>query len=281
MLRGIIYILIATFAFSWLNLFAKYLSGFHPLQVVFFRALGTFIFIFPYMISKRIPIIGNNPGWLSLRALLGFLSLAIFFAVVQRVPLGPAVSIRYIAPVFGVLLATYFLKERVKIGQWISFLIAIIGVVILKGVDIRIDQFSFLLALLSAALLGGVFTLIRYLGSREHALTIINYFMVICLMGSLISIPSWRMPIGNEWFWMGGIGICGLIGQVFMTRAFQLAETNTIAPFKYMELVYALLMAWLFLDEKNGFYALIGMVLIIIGMVLNVYFKGKGHQKKH
>ena len=47
--------LIAAFAFAWMNLMAKYLQGFHPLQVVFFRAFGTFIFIFPYMIYKKVP----------------------------------------------------------------------------------------------------------------------------------------------------------------------------------------------------------------------------------
>ena len=38
--------LIAAFAFAWMNLLAKYLDTFHPLQVVFFRAFGTFIFLY-------------------------------------------------------------------------------------------------------------------------------------------------------------------------------------------------------------------------------------------
>jgi len=41
--------LLAAFAFAWMNLLAKYLNDFHPLQVVFFRATGTFVFIFPYL----------------------------------------------------------------------------------------------------------------------------------------------------------------------------------------------------------------------------------------
>jgi len=279
LVKGIIYILIATFAFAWMNLLARYLSDLHPLQVVFFRAMGTFIFIFPFMIRKRIPIVGKNVFWLSMRGVIGFVSLAAFFIVIQRIPLGPAISIRYIGPFFSVILAVIFLKERVKFWQWISLLIAIAGVFVLKGADFRIDGLSFALALLSAVLVGGVFTMVRYLGPKEHALTIINYFMVASILGSLFFIEHWRMPVGQEWLWVSAIGVFGLIGQVFMTRAFQLADTNTIAPFKYMELVYALILGFLFLKEEHTSIALIGMTLVIIGMVLNVLIKNRATKK--
>ena len=58
--KGIFFILIATFAFAIMNATAKELSNFHPMQVVFFRAIGTFIFIFPTMLIRKIPI-GNVP----------------------------------------------------------------------------------------------------------------------------------------------------------------------------------------------------------------------------
>ncbi|MEL6811406.1 MAG: DMT family transporter [Bacteroidota bacterium] len=280
MVRGIIYILIATFAFAWMNLLAKYLSNLHPLQVVFFRAIGTFVFIFPYMLYKRIPVVGKNVFWLSMRGIIGFISLAMFFVVIQRIPLGSAISIRYIGPAFSVILAVLWLREKVKFWQWVSLLIAVAGVFVLKGADLRIDHLSFALALLSAITVGVVFTIVRYLGSKEHALTIINYFMVASIVGSLFFVQSWRMPEGQEWIWVSSIGILGLIGQVFMTRAFQLADTNTIAPFKYMELVYALLLGLLFLKEEHTTYGLIGMALIIVGMILNVYIKKRAQNRK-
>ena len=252
---------------------ARYLSDLHPLQVVFFRALGTFIFIFPYMLHKKVPILGTEVKWLAMRGVVGFVSLAAFFIVIQRIPLGPAISIRYIGPAFSVILAVLFLKEKVNTWQWGCLLLSIAGVFILKGADFRIDTLSFLLALLSAVLVGAVFAMVRYLGSKEHALTIINYFMVACIIGSLFFINHWRMPVDREWIWVSAIGIVGLIGQVFMTRAFQLADTNTIAPFKYMELIYALGLGLIFLDEEHSNLAIFGMVLIVLGMVFNVYFK--------
>jgi len=264
---------IAAFAFAWMNLLAKYLNDFHPLQVVFFRAFGTFIFIFPYMLSKKISIIGNNVFWLTLRGVLSFVSLSLFFVVIQRIPLGSAVALRYTAPVFSVFLAALFLKERVKVWQWFALGLALSGAFIMKGLDFRIDTVSFALIIGSAILVGAVFAIVRYLGSKEHFLTIINYFMVCSIIGSLFFINKWRMPIGQEWWFVCSIGVLGMIGQIFLTKSFQLAETSVVAPIKYMELVYALIFGFFLFGEHYTLFPILGMSLIVLGMLWNVWLK--------
>jgi drug/metabolite transporter (DMT)-like permease len=278
--KGITFILIATFAFAIMNAIAKELSDFHPMQVVFFRAFGTFFFIFPTMLLRKIPIIGNNPKYLFLRGLVGVISLATFFMALQKIPLGSAISIRYLGPIFGVMMAAYFLKEKVKGLQWLSFFIAFSGVIVLKGFDLRIDSVSLGLLLISALFLGMVLVLIRYLTDKEHYLTIINYFMVVTIAVSLFFINHWRMPLGNEWYPVVGIGILGLIGQVFMTRAFQTEDTSMLAPFKYMELVWALIMGYFLFGETYSWLPFLGIVLIIMGMMLNVYAKNRKPKKQ-
>lgn len=268
--------LLAAFAFAWMNLFAKYLSDFHPLQVVFFRATGTFIFIFPYMLIKKIPVFGKNRFWLALRGVLSFASVALFFYVIQRIPLGSAVALRYTAPIFSVLLAYFFLKEKVKKWQWIALLVSLAGAFVMKGVDFRIDSLSFVMILASAILVGAVFTIVRYLGSREHFLTIINYFMVVSILGSLVSINHWRLPSSEEWPYVCAIGVLGMIGQIFMTLAFQKADTNTVAPLKYMELVYALLFGFFLFSESYEILPIVGMSLVVAGMLWNVLIKQRG-----
>jgi len=273
MTRGIAYILIATLAFAIMNSMAKELSNLHAMQVMFFRAMGTFVFIFPYMLYHGISIKGKNPKWLFLRSLTGVISLATFFIALQRIPLGSAISIRYLGPIFGAIMAFYFLKEKVNNWQWLSFGVAFSGVIVLKGFDIRIDYYSLSLVLISALFVGIVFVLIRFLSTREHFLTIINYFMIGCILTSLCFISHWRMPHGVEWLSVISIGIFGLIGQVFMTKAFQREETSVLAPFKYMELVWALIMGYFIFSETYTWLPFLGILLIILGMGLNVYAK--------
>ena len=252
---------------------AKQLSDLHPMQVVFLRALGTFVFIFPYMLWQRVPIVGQNVGMLVARALIGIVSLATFFICLQRIPLASAVSIRYLGPVFAAVLAYYFLREQINRWQWLSFVISFTGVLVVKGFDLRIDYLSLALILTSALFLGTVFVIIRYLSTREHYLTIINYFMVVSMLLGLCFVSRWRMPEGDEWPAVVGIGIFGLIGQVFMTKAYQITEASVLAPFKYAGLVYALIIGYVFFGESFTLLPMIGMALIIAGMLLSIYGK--------
>lgn len=240
--------------------------------------LSFFVLLAPSHLSfliHRIPLIGNNPKLLTYRALAGFISLSAFFIALARIPLGSAISIRYMGPIFGAIMAFIYLKEKVSSIQWLSFAIAFTGVMFLKGFDLRIDFLSLFLILTSALFIGMVFVLIRFLAQREHYMIIINYFMVTCIIGSLFFIQFWRMPLGTEWWSVIGIGIFGLIGQIFMTQAFQTEETSVLAPFKYMELVYALIMGYIFFGESYTLLPFIGIVLIMAGMIMNVWAKNK------
>jgi len=277
--RGIAFILLATVAFSVMNAVAKELTSFPTMQVVFFRAFGTFIFIFPFLIYKKINIIGNHPKLLFLRGTVGVISLSTFFWALSRMPLGSVISIRYLGPIFGAGLAADFLKEKINSIQWVSFLIAFSGVLVLKGFDTRIDLFSFSLVMISAIFLGFAFVLIRYLSLREHYLVIINYFIMFSMLASLFTISSWRMPVADEWAAVIGIGVLGLIGQVFMTRAFQTEETSVLAPFKYMELLWTLVIGFFWFGESYNWVPFAGIILIAVGMLLNVYGKKKGTVK--
>ena len=273
--KGITFILIATLSFAIMNTMAKDLSELPAMEIVFFRTLGTFVFIFPYMLYHKISIIGNHPKLLTLRSIVGVISLSTFFLAIQRMPLGSAISIRYLGPIFGAILAYYFLKEKINIWQWISFGIAFSGVIVLKGFDLRIDTVSLGLIMISAIFVGMVFVLVRYLGTREHFLTIINYFMVISIVTSLFFYQNWRIPFDDEWPSVIGIGIFGLIGQVFMTRAFQLEEASVLAPFKYMELIYALILGFFFFGEVYSWLPFLGILLILGGMLMNVWAKNQ------
>ncbi len=275
MSRGIYYMILSTLAFAVMTAMAKALSHLHPLQVVFFRALGTFLIIVPYMASRGISILGDHRKLLLIRGFFGTVSIITFFIVLQRIPLGATMSLRYLGPIFGALFAVWLLKESINKWQWLSFAIAFSGVIMMKGFDLRIDLLSFILIMVSAIFLGLAFVMIRYLVSKEHFLTIVNYLMMTSIVTGLLFYNDWSMPTGNDWYSVVGMGIMGMIGQIFLTLAFKYEETNIVAPIKYIELVWAFIIGFMFFGETYTLLPIIGMVLIIIGMIANVRFKSK------
>ena len=103
--------------------------------------------------------------------------MTLFFITVQRMPFGASVSLKYLSPIFTAIFAVLLLKEKVEPIQWLFFATALGGVFLLKGFDTRIDFISLILGIIGAIFGGLVYVVIRKIGTTEHPLVIVNYFM--------------------------------------------------------------------------------------------------------
>lgn len=274
--KAIQYMLICALAFTLLNTCIKYLSDFNVYQIVFFRSLGSLFFSVPFIIKHKIPPLGNNQKLLFLRGVVGLISMTLFIASVKFLPMGTAVSIRYIAPIFATVFAIFILKEKIKNSQWLCFLIAFIGVLVLKGFNTEVNITGLSLALCSAVFSGLVYNILRKIGDSEHPVVVVNYFMVIsAIIGGVLAINHWRNPEGLEWVLLLTFGAFGYFAQLYMTKAFQLAETNQVAPFKYAEVIFTMIVGVVGFQEVYTLWSVIGVLLIVSGLLLNVYVKRK------
>ena len=266
--------LISTLSFTGMNLMIKELETIPAFQIVFFRAIGTFILASLFIASKGIGFLGNNRKLLILRALVGVTSMTLFFMSLKELEAGTAVSIRYIAPVFASILAVYFLKEKLRSIQLVLFGLAFTGVIIIKGFDPNINFKGLILALTAAFFTGFVYIFIRKIGKGDHYMVIVNYFMFFSLItGGLLSISVWVDPTPAQWIMLLSLGVFGYFGQVYMTQAFQLAKTNVVAPLKYMEVVFTILISVTWLGANYTILSLIGVSLIIGALILNTVIK--------
>ena len=276
-LRAVVYMLLGSLAFAVMYLLAKQLSHYGGFELTFFRALGTWVIATGYLLMKGISPLGNRPKWLLARGLTGGLSLLLFFFAIEHVPITAAVAKRYLSPLIAIVFAVWFMQEKVRPIQWLFFLIAFAGVVLLKGFDSRIGGIGLALILASAVLGGMTFAVIRHIGKTEHPLVIVGYFtgtaMILGLLGMLFSEGAYIQPDKADWLPLLSIGLVGFVGQIFMTVAIQMESASKVMPLKYLEAVFLLGLSYLFLGETYGVYALVGMVLILVGNVLNVFTK--------
>ena len=272
--KAIVYMIISVIAFAIMNAVVKYVSIFNAYQIVFFRSIGTLVFTIPLILRQRISILGNNKKLLLLRAAAGVISLTLFFQSLNYLDVGTAVALRYTSPIFAAILALIFLKEKIKTMQWLLFLVAFVGVLFIKGFSTTINSLGLLLVVLSALFLGLIFVVIRKMGTKENPLVIINYFMVMAFIaGGVMSINHWRNPNTIEWILLLSLGVFGYIGQLYMTKAFQSQETSLIAPLKYLEVIFMIIIGATWFGEIYSFWTLFGVFLILLGLVYNVYFK--------
>ncbi|SFD40047.1 EamA domain-containing membrane protein RarD [Algibacter pectinivorans] len=274
--QAIKFMIISTIAFACMNATVKYLTHISAYQIVFFRSIGSLFFTFGFLLKNKIPLLGNNRKLLVLRGLVGVVSMTLFFMSTKYLPIGTAVSLRYMGPIFAAIFAVFLLKEKVKALQWLFFAMAFSGVIILKGFNTELNWFGLILIFISAIFIGLVYIIISKIGKGDHPVVVVNYFLVIStLVGGLLSINNWVQPVGKEWALLLALGVFGYFGQVNMTKALQAASTTQVAPLKYLEVIFTLLFGVFFFSEIYTFWSLLGIALIIAGLVLNIIYKGK------
>jgi drug/metabolite transporter (DMT)-like permease len=272
--KAILFMLISTASFSLMNAFIKYLEHIPGFQLVFFRSVTSFVFATIYLLKNNISILGNQRKLLSTRAVFGLISMSLFFISFKYLPIGTAVSLRYIAPIFAAIFAVFLLKEKLKPIQFLFFLIAFAGVIILKGFDGNVSNTGMLLVITASVFTGLVYVYIRKIGKRDHPVVVVNYFMFLStVVGGLISLFIWVLPKGWDWALLGSLGVFGYFGQVYMTKAFQAAATNRVAPIKYTEVIFTISIGVFWFQDAYSIWSFIGLFLIIGALIANTLIK--------
>ncbi|WP_262710704.1 DMT family transporter [Maribacter sp. ACAM166] len=271
MKKAILFMIISTFSFTLMNAFVKYLSNYPTFEIVFFRSVGSLILGTTYILAKGISILGNQRKLMVFRSFAGLTAMSLFFMSLQYLPVGTAVSLRYLAPIYAAIFAIFLLDEKLRTIQWFLFLLAFSGVLMLKGFDQELNTTGLLLVLTASVFSGLVYVIIRKIGRRDHPLVIVNYFMFIgTLIGGILCINGWVKPEGIDWLRLFSLGIFGFFGQVFMTKAFQIAKTNLVAPLKYIEVVFTILVGVSWFGDVYTLWSLIGILMIIVALTANV-----------
>lgn len=274
--KGVVHMLIATVFFTLMNVLVKFLPHIPSYEIVFFRCVISLVITVGLLKRYHIPLFGNNKTYLILRGVFGIIALSMFFTTLQHIPLASAVTIQYLSPIFTTIFAVFFLKERVKFWQWVFFGVSFAGVVLIKGFDDRVSLKFFLIGIAAAIFSGLAYNCIRKLKNSDHPLVVVLYFPLIGMpVTGIISAFNWVMPRPIDWLILLGIGVFTQIAQVQMTKSLQAEAIARVSSVRYLGIVYALIMGFVFFGESYGMIAIIGILLVISGVMLNITFKSK------
>lgn len=266
--------LLSTTAFAFMNALVKFLIHFPTFELVFFRSLGTLILTYFLMQSRGVSLRPNRPFLLLLRGFVGVTSMSLFFLGIHYIPIGSAVTVRYIAPLFGGVLAVIFLKEKIYPLQWVFYLFAFAGVVLIKGFDTSISLFGVAIVVGAAFFSAIVYIIISKIGHQDHPLRVVFFFMGIATMvGGIGSTQNFLLPNTLDLTLLLLLGVFGFFGQYFMTKAFQQGEASKVAPFKYVEVIFTLSFGVYLFDEVYTLQSLLGMAMVISGLTASTLYK--------
>lgn len=263
--RGTVYMILAAFFFSLMSILVKAsATNLPPQEMVLARSIVVFVITFYMMRRKGLPLKGNNTKLLIWRGVYGFLGLSAFFYTLTTLPITDSVTLNYTSPLFTALLAPFLLKESNSGKQWIYFLLAFLGILLIIRPGFSLQAIPALIGLGGAFFAGLAYNTIRQLRHSDNPLTIVLYFPAICIVLSLPwVIPNFVMPQGWEWIMLLGMGISTQFAQVFLTKSLHYETAARATNVSYIGVVFSTIWGVIFFAEIPDWRTAVGAVIVV------------------
>lgn len=272
-LKGIIFIILASFFFATMNLFAKLAQECSPYQKTFIsNAIATLI-ISIIILKRKDSFIGKkeNRKYLLLRGIMGTVSILTLYYSIESLLLADATILTKLSPFFTIIFSFIILKEKITKKQISFLIIAFIGSLFVIKPQFNSAIIPALLGVISALCAGLAYTMIRVLGNKESFYTVILSFTGIATitMSPWIFVNTEALTTTNIIYLICG-GICFTLGQVFLTLAYKNAPASEISMFDYIGLLFAAMYGFVLFNEIPDYLSLIGYGIIVGISIINI-----------
>jgi drug/metabolite transporter (DMT)-like permease len=266
--------IVAGFFFAMMGVLVKYgAADFDAAEMAFYRSFVGLFFIGALVVARKGSVRTERLGNHVVRSVVGSVSLIGYFYAMAQLPLATAQTLNYTSPLFLAIATVVVLGE--KFSAWLIAAIALgfVGVALLLQPTMQGGKEA-------AALIGlfsGVFSAWAYLSVRtlgrlgEPDYRVVFWFTVI---GSLIC-AAWQLatssfhPVRWDNLWIViGIGFCGAMAQLAMTRAYRTGNTLVVGALSYSTLVFGAVATFLLWNEKLTPLEWAGMTVIIASGLL-------------
>jgi len=230
-----------------------------------------------------------NPKGHLTRATVGLSAMVCSFTALYLLPLPDATAIGFAAPLFVVVLAFFLLRERVRIYRWSAVGVGFIGILVVLSPHLGEGEFDgpstlgAVLGVLGAGFAALAMITVRKLCETERTSTIVTWFAGASTVLSLLTVPlGWVLP-GQAWIvpdlptagLLVLIGLAGGVGQILLTQSYRFADASTIAPFDYVNMLWAIVVGWVVFSEVPLPEVVVGALIVIAAGIFVIYREHK------
>jgi drug/metabolite transporter (DMT)-like permease len=266
--RALPLFLLAGACLSSLDAIAKYLVRDHALfLVVWARYAGQMLVVTPFAYQRAGPGFWRtrHPMRQLLRSAFLLGATISFFAGLRYLPLAEGSAITFLAPIFVIVLSGPLLGERPNRARWFASVAGFIGILILVRPGSAIFHPATLL-LVIAALCNALYFLMTRKLTDESAYTTLFYSALAGTVGLSLALP-WQSDGGAPVFRDGALflllGLLAGLGHWFVISAYWLAPASMLAPFTYLQMIWATLYGFAVFGQLPDRWSALGMAIIV------------------
>jgi drug/metabolite transporter (DMT)-like permease len=251
----------------------------------FYRMLLGLLFLLPYLFFRRKFTLPTGALWLPV-VLCGIIfasDIAVWNLSIHYSNATQATLLTNLSPVWVGVGTFLFLPDKPGPRFWIGTLVALIGMVILIGLDTFTSMtldLGFALAMLSGVLYASYMLISKTVLDKIDIVSFMTvsmavssiYLFVICLV---FDQPLWHFePVIWGVFVIQGL-VCQLVGWLTISSAVKQMDAKSVSLSLLSQAVVTGLFAWMFIGEKITAQMIGGGVIILIGIAITYTGRNK------
>lgn len=277
---GVLLVLLSSLLFTLSSYFAKVvtnITGMSGVITSFSRFSIGAISMFIYILATKKTFKTPDIKPIIYRAVFNSGAIILFSAAYNYTTMTKVNMLNMTYPLFVILIAPYFTKEKIKRSTYIYLVVIMVGIYIVTNPQIGSFNVGDLLAILSA-----VFAAISILSLTKSLVNNEGYLIVfyVMLFGTLLNIPTAMKDLSN--FDYNGLlpvlaaGVFGFLGQVVITWGYKFVDSATGALVATSRIIMGGIIGYIFLNEPMNIRIIAGMILITLSLAgLSGYFNKK------
>ena len=275
-LRGIVAMSLGMAGFVTNDMLVKLASATLPTgQIIFLRGCMITVLVFAIALvtgalSRLRTVAHPAVAW---RTVGEVFSTLLYLTALFHMPIADATAIVQAMPVVFTVVAALFLGEYVGWKRWLAVTTGFIGILlIVRPGGEGIDPYSlFAVAALAFLVVRDVATRRIPFGVSSIAVTLITAIFVTTSGGVLGLTEVWVLPEGRTLLLLGSAAVMLTVGYFFVIEGVRYGDVAAVAPFRYTNLLWAVIYGVVIWGEVPDALALTGIALIVAsGLVVVV-----------
>jgi drug/metabolite transporter (DMT)-like permease len=243
------------------------------------RVLGAFVLLTAGLAVVRPALLRVERGQVRELAFLGVFALApvqaTYFLAIDRLEIGVAVTIQYLAPLVVLLWLKLWLGRRIARGLWGAVALSVAGCfLVVEAYDAGgLDGLGVIAAFASALAFAGYMVGSERAGRHHTPFTTLAYGFGFATLAWSIAQPWWNFPFEQlasprDALLAAGVVVVGtLLPFLMMVAALRLIPSPRAGVVATLEPVLAAVFAWVLVGEALAALQVGGMVLVVAAVV--------------
>ncbi len=256
-----------------------YQQGFSIEAALSFRFIFTSIPLLAILLYKKqsLCILPKEILHLALIGFIFFISSQLLYNAIASMPSGIATTIFFTTPIYVMIMAVLFLKEKIEFYKLFFSLLACLGIAILSGFFDDMTQIN--IAGLTFALLGAIgyatyiLSLQKLQNKNINTLVLLFYVLTFCGVYTLfyaVLNGKFMLPTSFfQWSYLFGSGfLTGAMASILLVVAIKKIGSVLASIFGAMEPITTVIIGVLIFGEPMNLSIFMGIIIVLFSVVL-------------